>query len=142
MRTRRPAQVRRPGCLASWRATRSAVATFSRPTTRSSSRQRICSRAARPGGTKAGARGAGGRPHASLYAGGEGPPQERVGARAPGGAGRAAGGDEGEPLVGGEGQPAMAAAVEMQQFAEARAGLAPAAVAASGAVLGDEAGGL
>jgi len=51
-------------------------------------------------------------------------------------------GDEGEPLVGDEGQPAMAAAVEMQQFAEARAGLAPAAVAAPGAVLGDEAGAL
>src|SRR6185503_1510333 len=50
--------------------------------------------------------------------------------------------DEGEPLVGDEGEPVMAAAVEMQQLAEARARLAAPPVAAAGAVLGHEPGAL
>src|SRR6266851_7380722 len=88
MRTRRPAQVRRPGCLASWRATRSAVTTLSRPTTRSSSRQSICSRSTRPSGTKAGA--VGGRPAELVVEGGEEAlPQVAVGGGHRGDAGEA-----------------------------------------------------
>jgi len=49
-------------------------------------------------------------------------------------------GDEGEPLVGDQGEPAMATAVEMQELAEAGAGLTAPPVAAARAVLGDEAG--
>jgi hypothetical protein len=49
-------------------------------------------------------------------------------------------GDEREVLLGDQREPAGAAAVEMEQLPEARAGLAPAAVAAPGAVLGHEAG--
>jgi hypothetical protein len=51
-------------------------------------------------------------------------------------------GDEGEPLIGDAGEPVMAAAVEMQQLAEAGAGLTAPAVAAAGAVLGHEPGAL
>jgi len=46
--------------------------------------------------------------------------------------------DEGEPLLGAQGEPAMAAAVEMQQLAEARARLAPAAMPTAGAAFGHE----
>src|SRR5258706_7670210 len=49
-------------------------------------------------------------------------------------------GDEGEPLVGDQGEPAMATAVEMQELAEAGAGLTAPPVAAARAVLGHEAG--
>src|SRR5262245_59212814 len=51
-------------------------------------------------------------------------------------------GDEREPAVGDGGQPAMAAAVEMEQLTEARARLAPAAMAPPRAMLADQAGGL
>src|SRR5437016_14073122 len=68
-RTRSPAHVRRPGCLASCNGTRSAVTTLSRPTARSSSTQRIWSRSTRPSGTKADAGSAGGRLNSALKAG-------------------------------------------------------------------------
>jgi hypothetical protein len=45
-------------------------------------------------------------------------------------------GDEGEPLLGDAGEPAMAAAVEMEQFAETGTRLTALPVAAAGAVLG------
>src|SRR5215472_2433848 len=49
-------------------------------------------------------------------------------------------GDEGEPPLGRQGEPVMAAAIEMQQFAKAGAGLAAAAMAAARLLFRDEAG--
>ena len=49
-------------------------------------------------------------------------------------------GDQRLALAGAAGQPFMVTAVEVQELAEAGAGLAAAAVAAAGAALGDEAG--
>src|SRR5215468_4708690 len=46
--------------------------------------------------------------------------------------------DQGEPLLRPQGEPAVAAAVQMQQLAEARARLAPAAMPTAGAAFGHE----
>src|SRR6185436_20535069 len=51
-------------------------------------------------------------------------------------------GDQGEPPVGTQRQPAMATAIEMQEFAEAGAGLAAAPMPAAGLLGGDQAGSL
>ena len=50
--------------------------------------------------------------------------------------------EERVPRVGDEGEPAMAAAVEMQQFPETGPGFAPPPVAAPGAAFGHQAGAL
>jgi hypothetical protein len=49
-------------------------------------------------------------------------------------------GDEGDPLVGARGQPAVTAPIEVKELAEARAGLAAAAMPASRPGFGDQAG--
>ena len=49
-------------------------------------------------------------------------------------------GDQGLPLIGAQRQPYVIAPIQVQQLAEARAGRAPAAVAAPGTALADQAG--